>query len=92
MKIPDVGQVEMDAELACAGVVVLSDNWFPGWQATIDGKAAEVFPANAAMQGISVPGGRHRIAVTYRPAGIYWGAIVSLAVFLGLGVMVLGRR
>ncbi len=92
VKIPDVEHVEMDAELACAGVVVLSDNWFPGWQATIDGKAAEVFPANAAMQGISVPGGRHRIAVTYRPAGIYWGAIVSLAVFLGLGVMVLGRR
>jgi hypothetical protein len=87
VRTPDVGRMEMDVVLSCAGMVVMSDNWFPGWQAAIDGKAAPVLPANAAMRAVSVPGGRHHLALEYRPASVYRGAGVSICVFLALGVM-----
>jgi hypothetical protein len=42
VRTPDVERVEMEVVLPCAGMVVLSDNWFPGWHAVIDAKAAPV--------------------------------------------------
>jgi Bacterial membrane protein YfhO len=92
VRTPGVNHVEMDVTLQCQGIVVLSDNWFPGWRVTIDGMPAEILTANTSMRGVPVPGGHHRIAMAYHPAGVYWGGIVSLGVFLGLGVMVLARR
>ncbi|MCU1235645.1 MAG: hypothetical protein JWP63_3612 [Candidatus Solibacter sp.] len=87
VRTPDEGRAEMNVELGCAGIVVLSDNWFPGWRATIDGVATEVLTANAALRAVAVPGGRHRIAMEYRPAPVYWGALLSACIFLGLGAM-----
>lgn len=88
VRTPDEEHVEMRVELGCAGIVVLSDNWFPGWRAAVDGMPAEVMTADAALRAVAVPRGRHTIAMEYRPASVYWGAIVSGCVWLGLGLMV----
>jgi hypothetical protein len=91
VRTPDENHVALDASLQCAGIVVLSDNWFPGWRATVDGRPAQLLVADAALRGISVTGGRHHIELTYAPAPVSRGAIVSLATFLFLGVMLLRR-
>ena len=87
VRTPDEERVEMTAELGCAGVVVLSDNWFPGWRATLDGQAVEILRADGALRAVAVPRGRHRIAMEYRPESVYWGAVVSVCVFLGLAAI-----
>jgi hypothetical protein len=87
VRTPDLQHVEMEVTLRCAGIVVLSDSWFPGWQATIDGRPAEILPANTAMRAVAVPAGPHLVAMAYRPTGIYWGGILSIAVFLALGCL-----
>jgi uncharacterized membrane protein YfhO len=92
VRTPDENHVTLDAELQCAGVVVLSDNWFPGWRATIDGRPAQVLVADAALRGVPVAGGRHQIEFTYSPGAVARGGIVSLVTFLTLGVMVGFKR
>ncbi len=98
----DQGNVNLDlyknqylaltAELSCAGVLVLSDNWFPGWEATLDGRPVPILLANGALRAISVPAGRHRVEMRYRPASIRWGGAVSFVTFLSVAVIVLTRR
>ena len=49
--------IALTAELSCAGILVLSDNWFPGWEATLDGRPVPVLKADGALRAIGVPGG-----------------------------------
>ncbi|MCX6632084.1 MAG: YfhO family protein [Candidatus Solibacter sp.] len=80
----DEQHLRLDATPACAGVLVLSDNWYPGWQATLDGKTIEVLRADAAIRAVAVPAGPHRIEMRYAPSGMGWAAALSLATLAGI--------
>jgi len=86
-------QVRIQAKMACKGMVVLSDTFFPGWRATIDGVSAPIYEVNAAMRGVIVPAGPHTLTFQYRPASVVWGALLTL---LGVGgaiaLAILGSR
>ena len=69
----DEQYLRVDAAPACAGVLVLADNWYPGWEATLDGKRIDILRADAAIRGVAVPAGPHRIEMRYRPARIGLG-------------------
>lgn len=65
-------------------LLVLSDTYYPGWQATIDGEPAKILKTNVALRGVVVPPGSHTIAMTFRPATFYLGLTLSLLTFLVL--------
>lgn len=71
--------IEYRATLACKGMVVMSETWYPGWFATVDGKAAEIYEADGAIRGIVVDAGSHTIALRYWPWSVYLGAAMSLS-------------
>ncbi|MBV9745192.1 MAG: hypothetical protein JO099_15635 [Acidobacteriia bacterium] len=71
-------QVRIRANMACRGMVVLSDVFFPGWHAEIDGHAAPVLEVNEAMRGVVVPRGGHTLTLRYRPASAVAGGILTL--------------
>jgi hypothetical protein len=64
--------------LACKGMVVVSDTYFAGWIADVDGASAEIYEVNAAMRGVVVPAGKHLITMRYRPTSVYLGAFLTL--------------
>ena len=64
-------------------MVVLSDTYFPGWRARVDGKAAQIYEVNGAMRGVMVPGGLHTLTMRYRPASVIWGGLLTLVGILG---------
>ena len=74
----DEQHLRLDATLACAGVLVLSDNWYPGWHATLDGKPAAVLRADTAIRAVAVPAGSHRVEMRYLPPGMAWAAALSI--------------
>ena len=80
----DEQHLRLDATAACAGVLVLSDNWYPGWQATLDGKPVDILRADNALRGVAVPRGPHRIEMRYHPSGMRGGAILSLLTLAGV--------
>lgn len=81
--------VAVEAEMKCTGIVVLSDNLYPGWRATIDGRPAEILPAYLSMRGVVAPAGRHRIEMAYRPWSIYLGAALTALGLLGAALLAL---
>jgi hypothetical protein len=72
-------RVSMQAWMACEGVVVLADSFFPGWRATVDGRPAEVLKTWGALRGVAVGQGAHKIEMEFRPASVYVGGGLSLA-------------
>ncbi len=62
-----------------AGWLVLSDVWYPGWQAWVDGNRVEITPANLAFRAAPLTAGEHEVIFEYRPWSFYAGALVSLA-------------
>lgn len=70
--------VRIDARMQCRGMVILTDTWFPGWRATVDGKRAKIERAYGMVRGVVVEQGNHTIEMRYRPVSVYVGAALSL--------------
>jgi hypothetical protein len=81
--------VRIDAQMQCRGMVILTDTWFPGWIATVDGKRAKIERAYGVVRGVVVEPGSHIIEMRYRPVSVYLGAAVSL---LAAGIVIAGVR
>ncbi len=86
-------RVVAEAESSRAGLLVLTDNYFPGWKATVDGRPTPIYRVDYLLRGVPVPRGRHRVVFTYQPASWLWGRVISgFAGFLVLGSALLGWR
>jgi hypothetical protein len=85
-------RVVVQVEAASDGLLVLSDTWYPGWKATIDGRPTKVLRANHALRAVAVPAGSHEVRFEFRSRSIALGAVVSLVAFAGMGAAALWRR
>lgn len=70
-------RIELAVEAAAPAILVLSEPYFPGWRATVDGRPVALMPAFHVLSALSVPAGSHRIAVTYEPASYRIGLFLS---------------
>ena len=82
----EADRLEVEADAERDGLLVLSDAWFPGWTATVDGRPAEVERVNYAFRGVRVGAGTHRVEFAYRPLSWRIGWIVSLLALVGIVV------
>ncbi len=60
-----------------SGFVVLTDNYYPGWTATIDGKPTELYRADYTLRAVEAPEGKHTVVFTYTPITLTIGEIVT---------------
>ncbi len=82
--------VRVRVQMVCEGLLVVSDNWYPGWRATVDGRSAPIFLVDQAIRAVAVGPGTHEVVMTYRPVTIYTGLLL-LALGVGLTLW-LARR
>jgi hypothetical protein len=83
-------KVKLTAEVSERSVLVLTDAWYPGWQARIDGREAPVLPVDHALRGIVVSPGSHQITVEYRSPWVPWGLALTLGAAIAAGAYALG--
>jgi hypothetical protein len=79
------------------GFLVLSDSWYPGWVATVDGGDVPIERANVLFRAVRVPAGQHVIEFRYEPRSVRLGAAISgasvvVAIVLALGAAIWRRR
>jgi hypothetical protein len=89
-------RVIVRVEMAQAGYLVLTDTYYPGWQATVDGEAAEILPAYHAFRAVCVGTGEHSVVFKYAPLSFRLGAWITagsaLVLLLALTTPWLRRR
>jgi hypothetical protein len=66
----DLHTVTIGVETDQPGYLVLSDAYFPGWQATVDGQPEPIRQANFAFRALLVPAGQHTVQFIFDP--IIW--------------------
>jgi hypothetical protein len=81
-------RVRIRARTRCRGLLILSDTWFPGWKAWVDGREAEILPAYGALRGVVVEAGAHEVEMRYRPASVALGAALSFAGLVAAALLV----
>ncbi len=86
LRRPDQVSAQVNAE--AGGWLVLSDAWYPGWVARIDGAPAQLLPADLVFKAVWVDAGSHTVEFLYRPLSFYLGGGVSLAALLLLGRLI----
>jgi hypothetical protein len=69
----------------------LSDTYYPGWRAYIDGKPTKIFKANLAFRAVEVPKGKHTVVFKYVPTSFYAGLIFTL-IGIGLSIWLIVRK
>ena len=63
-------------------LVVISDSFYPGWKAKIDGQDTEILAANINSRAITSPKGNHTIEMTFQPDYLKESLYASVASFL----------
>lgn len=81
------------------GVVVFSEIYYPGWTATIDGKATEIGRANYVLRAIKIDKGTHKVVLDFHPESIsktetiaYVAMVLLLLAILGAVYIEVKRR
>jgi hypothetical protein len=71
-------RVLIEADLACGGLAVAGDPYYPGWRAYLDGRRVPMQEVDG-VRAVRAAAGRHRIEFRYRPLSVYVGGALTLA-------------
>ena len=72
-------RIELALQTPRAALLVLSETYYPGWKAWIDGRPTAIHPVDIALRGVVVPAGVHRLRMEFRPVIFPVSLGVSLA-------------
>jgi len=73
-------------------VLVLSEIFYPGWEATVDGERARILLADYLLRGVALPTGQHTVEMRYTAPAARSGAIISVCTLLLLGTLTVFAR
>jgi hypothetical protein len=94
---PGSYDITLDQPAVAGQALVVSENYFPGWSATADGKSAALARTNYNLIGVALPAGARSIQLRFDDAAYEKGKVVTLIavacslVLWGVGLAV-GRR
>jgi hypothetical protein len=77
-------RLSVSVDMQTPGLLLLSDLWYEGWQATFDGRPVPILRVNHALRGVVVPAGRGTVMFRYWPPGLTGGLEMAAAGMGGL--------
>lgn len=87
--------ISLRTQSGTGSFLVLTQAFYPGWQATVDGVPAQLMAADALFQAVHVPAGQHRVELSFQPRSVTIGGAITgatAAVFaVGLILLLVGR-
>ena len=86
---PGRAELTLDAPAPKGAALVVSENYYPGWTATVEGAAVPVERGDLSLIVVPLPEGARRIALAFDSAPFHTGERITL-VALALAVLLLG--
>jgi hypothetical protein len=88
---PGAIDLTLDAPSTQGQALVVSENYFPGWHATVDGRSAPIGLMNYNLIGVALPAGSKSVELRFTDAAYEKGKIVTLvALFLAIALWIGG--
>ncbi len=87
------GSVTITADAKADGMLLITDAWYPGWNAYVDGRKEKVYQANYALRAVPLRKGTHEIIMKFEPMSFTIGAgITAFSLILLFGLFLYDRR
>ena len=80
--------VALDTPAPAGSAVVVSENWYPGWSATVDGSAVRAERADYTLIGVPLPAGARSVSLSFRDPAYGTGKLVTIAALLVAALVV----
>lgn len=77
-------RIELETDASARGLLVLSEVYYPAWNAYVDGEPARVYRANGLLRAVSIPEGEHTVELRYESRTLKIGTGISLLTALSL--------
>ncbi|MEK6573128.1 MAG: YfhO family protein, partial [Chloroflexota bacterium] len=75
------------------GYVLLSDTYYPGWRASVDGNPQPILRADYNFRAVAVPAGTHTVIFEYAPFSVTLGLIITaIALILWMALLIRNTR
>jgi hypothetical protein len=86
-------EVRVHVGTAEDGLLVLTDAYYPGWRAYVDGSEQPILRGDMLFRTVEVPAGEHDVVIRFEPSTVQLGGALSAAAVLGgFVLLVIGRR
>lgn len=83
-----LNRVRLEVSTDGAALVVLADNDFPGWTATVQGASVPILRSHATFRAVAVPAGRSSVEFRYRPGSFLYGLLAAIVAVFALGIWI----
>jgi hypothetical protein len=85
-------RIDIDVANSGNGLLFLSESYYPGWEAYINGRRTKIFRANYIFKAIQLPEGNHHVEFIYNPNSFRIGKTAFFAVLVFLAGVVLNEK
>ena len=79
---PGKADIQLDTPAPAGSALLVSENFYPGWTATVDGKPAVTARADYTLIGVQLPAGARKISLTFDSQEYHTGKAVTLVAIL----------
>ncbi|NUQ11616.1 MAG: hypothetical protein HUU26_04685 [Gemmatimonadaceae bacterium] len=79
---PGAIDLELDQPAVAGSALIVSENYYPGWTATVDGKPAVIGRAQMTLIGVELPAGARTVALRFSSRPYETGRAITLAALL----------
>lgn len=80
-------EVVVKVETSSDGLLVLTDSFYPGWRAYIDGAVTPIYQVNISQRGVIIPAGIHTVRFFYQPQSFVIGKGITLVSMIIVSLM-----
>lgn len=80
-------RIALDGAAETPAYLLVSETWYPNWQATVDGQPAAVHRADHALISVVIPPGARRVELDFSSAAYRTGKMITLLALLGTGAL-----
>jgi hypothetical protein len=74
--------LELDRPAPAGASLLVSENYYPGWHASVDGRDAPIGRADYTLIGVALPAGARRVELTFDSAVYHTGKTITIAALL----------
>jgi hypothetical protein len=95
---PGHASITLSGAAPAGSALVVSENFYPGWRAMVDGREVAAYRADYNLIGVPLPAGARSVELTFRDGAIATGKAITVvamllaAAALAAGLVVDGRR
>jgi uncharacterized membrane protein YfhO len=79
--------VEISVNTSSPGYLVLSDSYYPGWNAYINNTKVNIYRTDYAFRSIKINAGNSTVEFKYEPTSFYAGTLISILAIILLCVI-----